>query len=101
MASIEVRTLKSGKTVYKAEVVTRINGKKKKRSATFDRRCTAVAQSKKVEKQIKSGDAEAVMEKSSTPKTVGGAVGKYMSSIQFELKSTKKQLLGFCARWSV
>jgi hypothetical protein len=82
MASIEVRTLASGKKVYKAEIVVRVNGKRRKKSATFDRRITAAAWAKKFEKQIKSGDAEAMMEKASKPKTVADAIDKYLEGIR-------------------
>lgn len=95
MASIEERKRADGTTAYKAEVVIRVDGKRKKKSATFDREVTARAWSKRIEKQLKAGGAEEIFEARQERKTVADAIEKYMTSTAIDLKSTKKQVLGF------
>lgn len=50
MAYIEVREKADGTLAYKAEVVVTLNGKRVKRTATFDRRVTANRWAKKPKK---------------------------------------------------
>ncbi len=95
MASIEERKRADGTIAYKAEVVVRIDGKRKKKSATFDRLTTAKAWSAKIEKQIKADGSLAPFEKREERPTVSDTIDKYLRSTKSELKSTKKQVLSF------
>lgn len=94
MSHIEERTLKDGSTSYKAEVVVRVEGKRVKKTATFDRHKTAAAWAAKIEKEIKAGDFSSIEKtKHQEAKTVADAINEYLSRTQEDLKSTKKQVL--------
>lgn len=97
MASIEKRKRADGTTGYKAEVVVRVDGRRRKKSATFDRLATANAWAKKIERQLQSEDPRAVMSKPQKALTVADAINKYILTHKIPLKSTKKQVISFVA----
>ncbi|MEL6463398.1 MAG: hypothetical protein AAFQ58_00390 [Pseudomonadota bacterium] len=93
MASIEERKCADGSTAYKAEIVIRVDGKRRKKSATFDRAITARAWAAKMERQLKSNDIEA-FQKREPEKTIGDLIQLYLDDIAgSDIGKTKRQVL--------
>jgi hypothetical protein len=107
MASIEKRKRADGMTACKVEVIVRVDGKRHKKTATFERLTTENAWAKKMEQQIKSDGPTAFTQKLELSPTVADAdadadaVTKYIESNKVSLKSTKKTGDQVCRRWQV
>ncbi|MEH6521183.1 hypothetical protein [Sulfitobacter sp.] len=103
MASIEKRKRADGTTAYKVEDIVRVDGKRHKKTATFERLTTENAWAKKMEQQIKSDGPTAFTQKLELSPTVADAdaVTKYIESNKVSLKSTKKTGDQVCRRWQV
>ena len=95
MAHIEERKQSNGKMSYRAEVVVRVDGKRKKKSKTFELKTSAVKWARNTEKLLKQNGTDELFEKKSAPKTVADAIDRYMKGVRIDLKDTKKQVLGF------
>lgn len=95
MAYIEVREKADGTLAYKAEVVVTLNGKRVKRTATFDRRVTANRWAKKTEKELRMPGGLERLSQPKKPVTVAEAINRYMTSSRTQFKSTKQQVLSF------
>ena len=95
MASIEERKRADGTTAFRASVVVRLDGRRHKKTATFNRKATARAWAAKIEKQLKTSGVEEVFVVKQERKTVADAIDRYMTATQENLKDTKKQVLGF------
>lgn len=94
MASIEERKRADGTTAYKAEVVIRIDGKRKKKSATFDRKTTAHTWAKKVERQMKASGGAAFFAEQKGQTTVGELIQLYVDDTSNgDFGRTKAQVL--------
>ncbi|WP_298861836.1 hypothetical protein [uncultured Sulfitobacter sp.] len=89
MASIEKRKRADDTSAYKVAVVMRVDGKRHKKPATFDRRITANAWAQKMEQQIKSDGPTTFTQKPELSLTVAYAVTKYIESNRVLLKSPR------------
>ncbi len=95
MAHIEVREKADGTSVYKAEVVVTVDGKRFKRSSTFSSLTTARRWSAQKEKEMRAPQGCTELRKPKKPPTVADALERYMADQEPNLKATKKQVLSF------
>lgn len=90
MGTISMRRRADGSIAYRAEVVTRREGKRHKVSATFDREDAATRWIKKKEKEVRAEGY--VPPKRREPVTLGGAIERYVRE-QKNIGRTKAQVL--------
>lgn len=95
MATIEERHAR-GRTVYKTDVVVRVDGKRVKKSRTFSRRSEAAAWAKRVEREIRENGVRALERPADRP-TVADAVQRYLDTTREQFGKTKRQVLRFVA----
>ena len=93
MASITERQRADGTVAYKCDVVVRVDGRRVKRSATFDRASTAKAWAGRVEKEIWANGVGAIHKR--VEPTVAEAVEKVLAAEGEGMGKTKHQVLKF------
>ncbi len=90
MGTITTRERADGSVAYRAEVVTRHDGKRHKHSATFDRESAAKAWIKRKEKEVRSDGYHPAKRRVAV--TVGDAIDRYVADHE-RMGKTKAQCL--------